>query len=789
MIKGWWQKEIAKELMIFFDDLCAGRKPVLFLTSPPQHGKECSLDTKVFTTNGWKKHGELKKGDYVFHPSGKPVKVLANIEQPEPCTLRVFLSNGQAVDVHPNHEWTVTTHDWENFKTIETKEMLKKKLYSGEKGKRGSRYLYQLPKTHCLEIAENNLKIHPYFLGVWLGDGCSMSSVVYEGPNDFEVSESLVKIYKKTSTAFHKKTNVKKHYFSNQGIVTSIRSYNLLKNKHIPIDFILSSKAQRLELLAGLIDTDGSLHKKTGQYRFINTNKRLVEDFKSLLSSLGYSFSQTVAKTKRADRKIKDIQDCYQIGFTPLDIIPCRMSRKKSNITKKEKKVSIVDIQEIQPVKGNCITVDSPDGLYLVGEKMIPTHNSEQIVDFCAWAIGKRPDLKTIFASFSDRLGVRSNLKIQRMMDSKKYREVFPEACIPEKNSVTISSQKLRNREIIEILGHDGYFRNTTVQGAVTGEALDLAVIDDPIKGREQANSFTIREKVWNWFTDDLFTRFSESAGLLGIMTRWHIDDPVGRLLESNFKVKILNYPALAEQDEKNRFQDEPLFPELKSKEFLLQRKSLMIASSWQSLYQGSPIVQDGEMFEISKFKLIDYPPSEIIKTVRYWDKAGTEGGGARTAGVRVSLCKNGEFFIDCVKKDQFAAAKREELIKAIAQLDGEKIRIGIEQEPGSGGKESAESTVKNLRGFIVKVDKVTGSKELRAEPYAVQVGRENVYLKKADWNKEFIDEHQTFPNGKYKDQVDATSGAFAMINSDNVGKFDKKHIPNERKSIQSKNW
>jgi predicted phage terminase large subunit-like protein len=216
----------------------------------------------------------------------------------------------------------------------------------------------------------------------------------------------------------------------------------------------------------------------------------------------------------------------------------------------------------------------------------------------------------------------------------------------------------------------------------------------------------------------------------------------------------------------------------LKSKEFLLERKSLMLATSWQSLYQGSPIVQDGEMFEISKIKIVDYEPSRIIRTVRYWDKAGTEGGGARTAGVRVSICLNGEFYIDCVKKEQFGAAKREQLIKAIAQLDGIGVKIGIEQEPGSGGKESAESTVKNLRGFSVTVDKVSGSKELRAEPYAVQVGMNNVFMKRAEWNKEFIDEHQTFPNGKYKDQVDATAGAFAILNAGNVGQMSDDFIP-----------
>ena len=78
----------------------------------------------------------------------------------------------------------------------------------------------------------------------------------------------------------------------------------------------------------------------------------------------------------------------------------------------------------------------------------------------------------------------------------------------------------------------NGYFRNTTVLGSITGEALDLAVIDDPIKGRAEASSEVKREKTWNWMTDDVLSRFSENAGLIMIMTRWHVDDPAGRLIE-----------------------------------------------------------------------------------------------------------------------------------------------------------------------------------------------------------------------------------------------------------------
>jgi len=233
-----------------------------------------------------------------------------------------------------------------------------------------------------------------------------------------------------------------------------------------------------------------------------------------------------------------------------------------------------------------------------------PQHGkSEIIVDFVSWMAGKNPDWKTIYTSFSDRLGIRANLKLQRIYDSVIYKRIFPETTINESNVVTISGQFLRNRSVLEYQGRGGYFRNTTVEGSITGESLDIGIIDDPIKGRKEANSITKRDGAWEWFTDDFFTRFSEDACLLCILTRWHIDDPIGRLIERYPDTKVLKYRAIAEYDEKHRKTGEPLFPEHKSLEFLLERRSLLDTTSWLSLYQQSPIVEGGEIIKGVWFK------------------------------------------------------------------------------------------------------------------------------------------------------------------------------------------
>lgn len=228
-----------------------------------------------------------------------------------------------------------------------------------------------------------------------------------------------------------------------------------------------------------------------------------------------------------------------------------------------------------------------------------PQHGkSIQIIDLISWLAGRSPDKKAIYTSFSARLGIRANLRIRRAVSSSMYGRIFPETHINGCRPDTPASDAIKNSDLLEYVGHDGFFRNTTVNGSITGESLDLGVIDDPIKGRKDANSKTVRDAAWDWFTDDFLTRFDENGALLCILTRWHVDDPIGRLLERDPSIRLLSYQAIAEKDEAHRKAGEALFPEHKSVEFLLQRKSVMDSSSWESLYQQNPFIKGGEIIK-----------------------------------------------------------------------------------------------------------------------------------------------------------------------------------------------
>lgn len=288
-----------------------------------------------------------------------------------------------------------------------------------------------------------------------------------------------------------------------------------------------------------------------------------------------------------------------------------------------------------------------------------------------------------------------------------------------------------------------------------------------------EGESETVRSSCLQWWDESMSTRLNNptTGRYLIIGQRIHESDLFGHILErENHSWQHLNLPMKYEGKDNCLSQiegdwrtqpDELLWPERFTLPYINELEQSLGPYATASQLQQRPSPRKGGMFEVEKFNIInDIPKSDIQYRVRYWDKAGTKGGGCNSVGSLAIKTKSGKFIIADIVKGQWASAERERMIKQTAEIDGTDVTIWTEQEPGSGGKESAENTVRNLAGYRVYTDRVTGAKEVRAEPYASQVGGGNVYLVKSPWNREFIEEHRMFPNGKFKDQVDATAGA-----------------------------
>ncbi len=404
-----------------------------------------------------------------------------------------------------------------------------------------------------------------------------------------------------------------------------------------------------------------------------------------------------------------------------------------------------------------------------------PQHGkSVQIVDFIAWLSGKHPSNRTIYTSFSERLGIRANLTLQRTFTSQRHRNVFPDFEIPGKN-VTNTGGKQKNREQIEFVNDDGYFRNTTVNGSITGESLDLGVIDDPLKGRKEANSVTIRNAAWDWFTDDFFTRFSEDAGLLCILTRWHVDDPIGRLCERYPQTKVCKYPALADDDAELSSGDprtpgsgEALFPEHKSVPFLLERKSMMDTNSWVSLYQQSPRVAGGEIIKGSwfgrysmlpklKWRAIFGDTAQKAKTSNDYQVAGCYGLG-----------EDGKLYITDILRDRFEGYELERRFPDFwnkhRKADTGRLRyFGIEDK--ASGTVLIQKMQKVIKPKIpVKAIPRSIDKYTRVQDVLGYIENGYVMLpENASWVQDFIDECEAFTADDahdHDDQIDTMCDA-----------------------------
>ena len=396
-----------------------------------------------------------------------------------------------------------------------------------------------------------------------------------------------------------------------------------------------------------------------------------------------------------------------------------------------------------------------------------PRHGKSEIVSrrFPAWALGVDPDLEIISCSYSSDLSMRLNRDVQRIIDDKSYGELFPNTSLFGKNIRTVTHVNyLRNSDIFEIVNHKGVFRAAGVGQGITGSGCHLLIIDDPIKDAKEANSPTIQLATYEWWQTTAFTRIAPGGGAIVMMTRWNENDLAGKILEEAKagEWEIIKYPAIALDDEPLRKEGEALHPERFPVDKLLDIKRVVGSHAWSALYDQNPTPRGGGMIKAEKFE-IGTPP-KMKREVRSWDKAGTQDGGAFTAGVKIGIDDQGRYWVLDVRRSQLGALRREQMIKQTAELDGPRVKIYIEQEPGSGGKESAEATVRMLAGYRAYADRVTGDKVTRAEPFAAQVESGNIFLAKSEWNKDFIDECAMFPVGKYKDQVDAAAGAFVKL-------------------------
>ena len=345
---------------------------------PRQSGKALSLDTPIPTKDGWTTMGDLKISDEILGSNGKitKVKTITEIMENHKC-YRVSFDNGDSVIADEDHLWKIGSSFWEDTEKIKT---TKKLIEDFKKQQACSTNIYiNLPDA--VEFPEKELPIDPYILGIWLGDGHSSDSRFTQLYSDMEeISKHIISegYFLKEAQGSNKRE--KCSTWNIIGLYSKLRINNLIHNKHIPKKYLRSSINQRLALIQGLMDTDGTCDKR-GICLFSQKKKEIIDSFREILSSLGI-------KSRVRSRIIKG-QIYYSVIFKTHKFNCFRLTRKlkRQNIQigKERKNTNVLyikNIEEVNSVPVKCIQVENEDHMFLCGTTMIPTHNSTTLVAY-----------------------------------------------------------------------------------------------------------------------------------------------------------------------------------------------------------------------------------------------------------------------------------------------------------------------------------------------------------------------------------------------------------------------
>lgn len=611
----------AKTLKIVVDDLQDledGLLDFYGLSLPPRVGKLIADDTPVLTDEGWKNHGDLKVGDYVYDYDGLPV-MITHVFPKNFANKRVWFTDGSYVDCHENHEWIIRDRHLQTERIAETKELVNTEYIDKKTNKK--RYMYQIPLYQPILGAVIDLPVKPYTLGAWLGDGRNCHPDICGDKGDCAIVESIINDgYDISWHTTHKVTGVE--YYGFKTLRNDLQKIGMCYSrkrveKHIPGVYMCSSIPQRLELLAGLLDTDGCLRRKERRYDFTTAEKLLKDDFISLVSTFGWRCSVKEVNPQKSSSGIQGRKTYWVISFNPTHPIPCRLERKQLFEFSKKRRIAIKKIEDIEPKYGNCISVQG--GIYRVGKRCIPTHNSTLCIFFLAWIIGKRPASHNAMSGHSGILADRFYNDVQKLTENEEYtyHEIFPNVHLYKKSADKneLSYDEVESFATLTCRGIDG-----TWTGAVDISSDGYLYVDDLVRDRTESLSPVRLENRYQDYLNVLVDRKNDGSRELMVGTRWNVIDPLGKVETENKhnpRYRFRKIPALNENDESNF--DYEYGKGFSSKHFIGVR-SRLDKNEWEAKYQQRPFIREGLIF----------PENELA----YFNGIVPDGGFVRVVGV-----------------------------------------------------------------------------------------------------------------------------------------------------------
>jgi hypothetical protein len=550
----------------------ASPDPRTLILLPPYHAKVLALDTPVPTPSGWSTIGALRPGDELFDMNGNVTTVVALSPLIE-CTMRAVLGDGSEFLTDAGHRWWVEPRD-ARPRFVTTQEVL-----DSPHPRR-----FRVPLAGPLNLPPANLAIDPYALGAWLGDGTSASGSISAHPNDQAFMRSQFE------SAGFVTTNQpgSECRFGVIGLHVKLRDLGVSNNKHVPTQYLRGSIEQRLALLQGLMDTDGTVNTKAGNVSFTNTNELLADAVFELVATLGWK-----PRRWKGDAKLNGtVTGVYhEVSFCPSrDRSPFRMPRKTAllppvrsrQLTRPFKTIDTVPT----PVLGRCLAVSSPTQTFLVGRAMVPTGNStlvtvkDTIYDLC-----KDPNSRTIIVSQSTDFAKTFLHSIDQLLTNPDLYEGAAGNLIEEWGPFKPEGDGVWNSQQIYVAGRVTAEKDPTVQvlgvgKQIYGRRADKIKFDD-IASTENSRNPDQVAKMLSWIDKMALSRIGKSGKAIWVGTRVGTNDPYYTLMKRT-GYKVIRYPTIFSDDP-----EEVLWPEHFPYRQAIVHRDEMSPSDFQLVYQN----------------------------------------------------------------------------------------------------------------------------------------------------------------------------------------------------------
>lgn len=370
-------------------------------------GKALDVDTPILTTDGWTTIGQVQDGDQIYDEHGYPTTVVkAHDLYVAESMYRVTFSDGSSIDADGEHLWVAWDHldrkrynrtgpmdfpsDWAARAPLTTRQLANRQVY----GPRGDRE-FCIPVAGPVHAPMADLLVEPYALGAWLGDGTSAAAELTVADADYAEMASLVAAAGEPLNEHGRSAGGSSRTYAmgarppqrdalgrmaaNGSMHSRLRELGVLRNKHIPEAYLRANISQRLDLLRGLMDTDGTVDRRKSVVEFCSTSRALADGVLALARSLS---ERPVLAEGRATLNGRDVGPKYRVTWRPSLFTPFSLQRKASLVRPAERQAlrlrhrMVVSVQEIKRTVVRCLTVDSPNSMYLAGEALIPTHNT-----------------------------------------------------------------------------------------------------------------------------------------------------------------------------------------------------------------------------------------------------------------------------------------------------------------------------------------------------------------------------------------------------------------------------